>query len=319
VVSHDFGPVDYGRTYSISFPVRNGGDFPLHLTITRKSCTCGEVAINPELLPPGQNGDLSMRWTPQPGQVGPVNLSAEVSTSDPQRPKLRMEILGQVEPLVALWPEDWFDIDFKQLQPGQPAQREVTVYSARLDRFGLAARTSHPGLVVSTKPLPADAAVGDRRARCGYVVSVRTTDALPRGYFRETLTLDVNSGPTRQITLPIYGQVETGAVHVVPTEIEFKTPRLADGESQRVQVRFLVPSAEDKVTVARCEPTFLTADAPQAIRKGLWQFSVRIPANDVAAVKLQPDRFFEGRIVLRTSAAAAPEVPVRVKWNPPDP
>src|SRR5262249_25120253 len=148
---------------------------------------------------------------------------------------------------------------------------------------------------------------------------LRSTDKLPKGYFREILHLNVTGTHARQITLPIYGEVETGAVRVVPQQVEFKKPRVTEADSQRVQVQFVVPSDREKVEIARVEPAFLVVAAPRPLRKGLWEFTVQIPADNADAAKLQPDGFFEGRIVLRTSAAAAAEVPLRVRWVEPRP
>src|SRR5262249_1924234 len=118
------------------------------------------------------------------------------------------------------------------------------------------------------------------------------------------------------IVMPVYGEVETGAVRVVPNVIEFRTPRLKEGENVKVMLQFLVPSDDDRVELVRVEPSFLQAEPPKMVRKGLWQMAVRIPRENPEAEKRQPDNFFEGQLVLKTSAPAAPDVPVRIKWQP---
>jgi hypothetical protein len=312
--SYDFGEVDFTRPYTHTFSVANTGTAPLKLTLTRKSCHCAEVMLPPGDVAPGEKGPVTLRWVPIPGQAGNYTLAADFETNDPQTPRLRFEVKGQVNPLIRVWPEDWFEIDFRQIHPGRPQERQIKVFSTSLSAFDLQATASHPGLEVSTSPLPPDSRVGDHRAASGYAVTVRSTDRLPKGYFRETLRLAVGGEHARQITLPVYGDVETGAVRVAPQEVEFKKPRLTDEDSKRVRVQFLVPSESEKVEITRAEPSFLVVGTPQRLKNGLWEFTVQIPAGNAEAAKLQPDGFFEGRIVLRTSAAAAAEVPLRVRW-----
>jgi hypothetical protein len=312
--SHDFGEVDFARPYAHTFPVANTGTAPLKLTLSRKSCYCAEVTPPAEDIAAGAQGSVVLRWVPIPGQAGNYTLAAEFDTDDPQTPRLRLEVKGQVNPLIRVWPEDWFEIDFRQIQPGRPQERQVKVFSTSLPAFDLRATASHSGLEVSASPLPPESRVGDHRAASGYVITLRTTDRLPRGYFRETLRLTVSGAHAREMVLPVYGDVETGVVRIVPQEVEFKKPRLTEEDSKRVRVQFLVPSDGDRVEIAQAEPGFLVVGTPRPLKKGLWEFTVQIPADNAEAAKLQPNGFFEGRIVLRTSSAAAAEVPLRVRW-----
>ena len=70
----------------------------------------------------------------------------------------------------------------------------------------------------------------------------------------------------------------------------------------------------NRFTVERCEPAFLRCDAPKQLKPGLWEFTVRLPADNADAAKHQPDGTFEGRILLRTSQSKN-SVPVKVKWT----
>jgi hypothetical protein len=317
--SYDHGEVDYARPYTHAFAVRNTGDETLRLTLARKSCKCAEVQVPADGIPPGGKGQVQLGWVPIPGQYGSYALAAELETNDPKQPHLRLEVRGQFNPVVRIWPENWSEIDFQQIQPGQLADREIKVFSSRLASFGLEATASHPGLKVSMRKLDEGTQVGDQTVRAGYAVKVTTSPELPKGYFRETLLLTIKADDTRQVALPVYGDVASGALRVVPAEVEFKKPKITEADSQKVQVQFLVPSDQESVAIARFEPAFLVIDTPRPLKRGLWQFTVRIPANDPEAAKQQAGGFVEGKIVLKTSAASAPEFPIRVKWVRPGP
>src|SRR5262245_47644598 len=171
----DHGEVDYSRPYSHAFSVTNTGDEPLRLTLERKSCKCTEVQIPADGIPPGGQGHVTLGWVPIPGQYGAYALAADLGSNDPQHPRLRLEVHGQLNPTVRIWPEDWAEVDFHQIQPGQVLERELKVFSTKLASFELQATASHPGLKVSTRPLAEGAQVGDHAVRSGYVVSLKTS------------------------------------------------------------------------------------------------------------------------------------------------
>jgi hypothetical protein len=316
--SYDLGDVDFAQPYPHSFKVKNAGGTPLRLKVARKSCTCAEVVAPAEAVEPGKEDKVTVTWVPIPGQAGSHTLSAELETNDPQKPLLRLELKAHVTPTVRIAPEDWSMIDFGQLRPGEVQQREIKVFSTVLPEFDLEPSVSHTGLKATVTPLPPGSDVGGLKARCGYGVTVRTSNELPKGYFRETLTLTVRGKQERRIVLPVYGDIETGAVLVSPREVEFKRPYVTDADTQKVHVQFIVPSDKESVEVASWEPNFLVVGKPQPVKKGLWEFTVSIPRDNPEAVKYQAGGFLEGRILLRTSSANAAEVPIRVKWIRPD-
>lgn len=313
------GAVDFARANEHAFQVRNGGDQPLRLTLLRKSCSCGDVRV-PEMLAPGEEGRIVVRWAPIPGKVGPYVLSAEVEANDPHRPRLHLELKGQVEPLVRIAPEDLSYVDFGRLRPGQAATRELKVFSTKLEHFALDARIEgdRPGLKVQTTPLERGSLVGDARAASGYSLTLRSA-LLPPGYLRETLVLTVQAAgeSPRRIELPVYGEVDNGVVQVTPAEVAFDRPRVTEADSKKALIQFLVPADGQKVEVLRCEPAFLSAGAQPLGRPGQWQLTVRLPANQSEAARYQADGFFEGRVLLKVSGMAEP-MAVRVKWVRPE-
>jgi hypothetical protein len=314
----DAGEVDNTSTYERSFPVTNAGDAPLHLTLTRRSCSCGEIHA-PEAIGPGETGAVVFRWTPPPTASGPTTLAAELATDDPQVPSLRLEVRSVARPRVRVTPHDLSFLDLGPVRRGTPAARAITVYAPALEEFGLEATLSEPGLRVSKDPLPAGSEVEGTRARSGYRVLVQTTDKLPPGYVRDNLVLTVTppgEAPHR-LELPVYAAAENPAFVVTPEEIAFAKPRVADGDGKTVRVQFTVPADTDTLEVAGVEPTFLRATPPTSRGRGLWEFRVILPENHPDAARFQQDRFFEGRITLRSSAVPG-TVPVRVKWVPPE-
>jgi hypothetical protein len=212
---------------SYTFTLTNEGNQPLQPEVEKKSCSCAEVQLPPAPIPPGQHGDVTLRWAPTPNQSGPVALSVDLHTNDPQTPLLQLEVKALANPLIRLSPENRAFVDFDQLQPGKSSERQVKVFSTRLAHFDLQARTSHPGLTVTTAPLAAESEVEGVRARSGYALVVKTTDKLPGGYFTENLLLTVQppGESARTIEVPVYGESRSGKFTLGPQEVQFQKPR----------------------------------------------------------------------------------------------
>lgn len=311
--THDAGETNYGETRTCPFRVGNSGTAPLRLTLDRRSCSCGEVDVPAEEIPPGGEGTVTIRWSPIPGNVGPYRLTAEVQTNDPETPLIRFEVQGKIVPLVRVLPESWSFIDFSTINPRQVAERELKLISDKLDAFEVKVSASHPGLKWTVSKLEPESGEGGFRA--GHAVKLKTSAELPAGYFRETLTFAITTadGKNWNVSIPVYGEVENGVIQVRPREIAFRKPSVREADSKKAHVQFIVPSDDETVEVVKCEPAFLKCDAPKRLKAGLWELTIHLPADNADAAKYQPDSFFEGKILLKVSGSKEP-VPVRVKW-----
>jgi len=320
----DAGEVDFSVPSESRFPVRNTGGEPLLLTLVGKSCFCTDAVVPAEPLAPGQEGAVHVRWTPIPGKSGQQRVHVDLETNDPTRPTVRLAVTGVVNPLIRIAPEDASYIDFYRLEPGAVKPRELKVFSTKLSKSDLDAKVDSPALVVTMNKLELDAnsRIGDARPTCAYSVLIETTPQLPPGSFTTDLVLTLRPPglPPREVRMRIYGVVANGIFKVLPDEIEFKTPRLADGDARKVRVQFVDPSKKQTLKIVRVDPTFVQCDEPRLLHgaPGQWEFTARIPASNTEAAKLQADGFFEGQVVLQASGTNA-QIPVRVKWNPPEP
>ncbi|HMF12208.1 MAG TPA: DUF1573 domain-containing protein [Gemmataceae bacterium] len=321
--TRDAGEVDFSIPSERKFTVRNVGDEPLVLTLTGKSCFCTDATV-PEPIAPGQEGVVAVRWTPIPGKSGSHRVFAEFETNDRRKPTVRLEVTGVVNPLIRIAPEDLSYIDFYRLEPGAVKPRELKVFSTKLSAFDLEARTDLPALKVTKTKLEVDESsrIGDAKPRCAYSVLLETTPQLPSGSFATdlVLTLKPPDVAAREIRMRVYGVVANGIFKVLPEDVEFKTPRLADGEVQKVRVQFLDPGKKQTLKIVRVEPAFVQCDGPRLLpgAAGQWEFTASVPPKNADAARVQANRFFEGQIVLQASGSDA-QIPVRVKWNPPEP
>lgn len=319
----DVGEADFSVPYECKFPLRNGGGEPLTLTLVSKSCSCLESTV-PAEIGPGQDDTILVRWTPIPGQVGDYRAAWEIATNDPAKPTLHLEVTGTVSPLVHVAPENLSYIDFDRLEPGAKRQFTLTVYSTKLPAFDLEAQSTSPGIKVTKTALAAENldSVHNSKATAAYSVLLETTPQLPTGSSFSDLLLKIKApgDKERTMTMRIYAVVSNSLFKVMPDEVAFTKPRLADGDMQKVRVQFFDPAKQHSLKIVKCEPAFVQCDTPRALpgAPGQWEFAVRIPPKNPDAAKVQPDQFFEGVVVLGASESDM-QVPVRIKWIPPQP
>lgn len=309
---------DTAKTYDFAFPFTNNGDQPLELKLVKKSCSCTVVEMPKEPIAPGKTANVVFHWSPLPTTTPFYVSAADVDTNDPN-PKMRhvhLEMRARVDPIIRFWPRLPY-LDFLTLRPGQTGRMTLRVYSTKLPAFDLEA-TASPALAITKEKLPPGAPVEDVQALAGYELTLKTTDQLPPNYFRDDLVVTVKvpgQEAPQKFTLPVYALRETGAFTVIPSQIEFHKSLVTDADTKKVVVKFLAPSDNESVEVVKAEPAFLKTTAPVKVRPGEWRFEVALPADNPEAAKYQPDRFLEGRIVLKLSGTPG-EVPVRVKWEP---
>ncbi len=321
------GEVEYGLQRDYVFRIQNTGGSPLTLTTTHKSCQCAESEV-PESIAPGQEGAVKIRWGPIPGGknsvgVGNTPWKLKVQTNEPR--ELTFLVKANIKSKVrVLLPDRKSFIDFGDtpLQPGMVYTREVKVFSPDLINFNLEARCSVEGFTVVKTPLPPDSRIGDTIARSGYVVSLSSTNKLPPGYIHGelTLTMTAEGEPDRKIAVDVYANRSNSDFKVATEggQIVFKNPTITAGESKDVLIQFDVPSPGDKLELVSFEPKWLMVAAPvRKNDKGLWQISVRIPADNAEARAWQALHFMEGQIVLKSNRTASP-VAIRLTWDPPE-
>jgi hypothetical protein len=321
--TQECGAVDFSIPHEFQFKVANTGDEPLHLAVIKKSCLCADVRL-PEDIAPDKEGTVTLIWTPIPGAPpGSETITCDLATNDPQKPNIRLEIKGMIDPLVRFYPEDVNIIDFDQLEQGQPSTREIKVFSTKLSDFKLTAKLTDPrGMKVIATPLELEehTRYGSAAPKSAYSVVVNATSDLGPGYYRADLllTIEAKGQPTRTITLPVHAEVSNRVFSVTPSKVLFDKAKVTEEDTKKAVVQFFNPSKPRTLRIVKHQPKFLQCELREVNSKaGTWMLTVRLPANNAEAAKFQADDYFEGSIVLQASDSPV-EVPVRVRWKPED-
>jgi Protein of unknown function (DUF1573) len=97
----DFGEIAYGDIFTHDFKVKNMGDAELKITRIATSCACTSAKIDKDILAPGEEATLSVRY--ESGMMSGDHAKGEqeriiyVKSSDPVHPQVEATIKGYVK------------------------------------------------------------------------------------------------------------------------------------------------------------------------------------------------------------------------------
>lgn len=96
--THDFGALRSDQPTEYAWPFHNDGDAPLTILGTRPSCGCTATTLSDEPVPPGGTGHLRVTFDPA-GMEGSIRKTLAVVSDDPERSRMLLTILAEVEPV----------------------------------------------------------------------------------------------------------------------------------------------------------------------------------------------------------------------------
>lgn len=103
-LEHNFGSILQGQTVQDTFRFQNSGDDILEILSVRTSCGCTAALLSARRLAPGEVGELSIKFDSQ-GFRGNVHKTIEITTNDPNQPRVVFSLKGTVELEIFASPE----------------------------------------------------------------------------------------------------------------------------------------------------------------------------------------------------------------------
>jgi hypothetical protein len=95
---HDFGTVKQGDVVTTEIAVRNRGDGNVKIESVSTSCGCTTARVRPEVIPPGSEGKLLIRYdSGSHPDKGRIRRHIYVATNDPNQEELEVVITANVQ------------------------------------------------------------------------------------------------------------------------------------------------------------------------------------------------------------------------------
>ena len=209
--THDFGSSEMDQEFQHVFEIKNTGQAELTLKKGTTSCSkCTSFEVDKLRLKPNEVAKATVKWKIL-NEVPEFRQSATITTNDPRRPEVQLNVTGKVVRRFAMEPSETWIIG--EVLEGQPKEFIGMITSAVTDKFEIESVTcSNPKLTLNWAPL-SEEKLAELKIKKGYEVKTVLSPDIPVGPFKETIVA------TLLTPEPITRKVETTAKRSGPLQI----------------------------------------------------------------------------------------------------
>jgi hypothetical protein len=294
VRSYNFGNIARGAKAEYAFELTNLYLEDVHIASVHVTCGCTTARIEKELLKTYEKGTIIAHINSD-RFLGNQGSAITVTIDKPQYAQVQLHVKVHIFSDVLLEPSS---VSFGGVAQGNSAERTIAVrYTGRGDWQIAEVRSGNPHL---------SGAVTETSREGGRVTydlkAVLDKDA-PAGYVREYLWLITNDPRTKEIPVPVEGQVQ-GAIAVSPSSLFLGVVQPGQKVTKQLVVRGQKPF---RIASIRADCQCLQATVPKAGEaKSLYVVPVTFSAGErtgkiTQVVHIETD---SGQIVLEVPAYA---------------
>lgn len=120
----DVGTIPREGIYTTEFKVYNRGKTNLEITRVQSACGCVKASLvdNKKVVPPGDHALISVKINPRAIHGFESRKSVTIYSTDPERSKVRIDVLAKIDPEFALEPPE---LDFGEVRKGTPIESAI--------------------------------------------------------------------------------------------------------------------------------------------------------------------------------------------------
>ena len=298
VNSIDFGRVPQHQLFTREVVISNRGDAELLLTEVYTSCSCTELVLAAERVPPGGQTLLTVNFHSR-DLSGENNKTIEISSNDPERSLVEIPVLAFVAAPILVEPADR-NLDFGKVQRGELPRLEAAI---RVDGRPSLALTLGP---VDAKRFEVMLERGAGADRHLLVVGLKA-DAVA-GPFRQLLRLATDDPRMPSLDFTLSGTV-LGDLETAPDRLNFRYVVPGQALSKDIVVRAKSPGLAFRVTEAKVDLPGLAVELLADGSDG--EAKLRVTGKAVAAddsLALAGQGRVKGSLRIFTNRAEEPEL-----------
>jgi hypothetical protein len=214
----DFGVGERNTPQQHEFEIRNDGNAPLKIDVAHTTCKCTVADLAKQELAPGESTKVRLEWEAK-GYLDEFTQSAELHTSDPAQPILRLTIHGRIIQTVRPEPEE---IQLPSLSVNEDATATVKLYGFTDQPIKILEHTfdnpdqrDHFSLDIA--PLAPEDLTKVADAKQGYLLTLHVKSGLPVGPLTQTLRLKTNIPTASTIEIPIHLTISSDISFILAT------------------------------------------------------------------------------------------------------
>lgn len=195
-----FGRIAEGNKTEHSFRFQNTGDAPLIISKVSSACGCTAALLSSKELLPGEWGEVKTVFNSK-GYRGPVTLSIQVYSNDPDQPRTLFRLQGEVYNELRVMPAR---LKFSSSKDNRPFTATINLRNDGSSTLFLS------DLKTTGEELQAE--LSDPRLAPGQTVQIviRLTPRADRSRYAGYVTLRTSSPRTPSVRIPITAAMEAG-------------------------------------------------------------------------------------------------------------
>lgn len=317
--AHDFGPVLQGEVEEHTFRIENTGDQDLDINFMRPNCGCavarmmyGDPPVEIEIpknfligsrplvtLKPNEHLDVEVRYDSSGQPPRTLRKHIEVLSSDPNTPRLQLELVAHVQLSVTIQPRE---IKFDYVPRGVGATTETIVRAAPDFAFELTG--------VENQDAVFSAAIDPLEEKDGKAWRVKVTIAkdAPVGNHSTTLLLRNDHERLDPLKLVVTAAVSPPVRFDTKNQfnsqlLDFKRITAGHAHSRQIVVTNMDPSVPYRITGVEVDSPvkeFVTTEV-ETVEEGV-SYKVNVTVSEQIDA-----RFFKGTIRILADHPEAPE------------
>ena len=329
---YDFGVGERNTPQHHEFEIRNDGDAPLKIEVAHTTCKCTVAELVKEQLAPGESTKVRLEWEAK-GYLDEFTQSAELHTSDPAHPILRLTIHGRIIQTVRPEPEE---IQLPSLSANEDATATVKLYGFTEEPLEILEHSfdnpdQREHYALDVVPLTAEDVAEVADAKQGYLLTLHVKSGLPVGPLTQTIRLKTNVPTASTIEIPVHLTISsdisfiraTGGRGFNPEKNLLALGKLKSAKGAKAKLYIFVKGPyRDSTTIEieSVEPEEVLQvklGEPVALGNGAlirYPLEIEIPPGQAPLNRQGGEQGKLGKIVFRTTHPEAKEVRLFVQF-----
>jgi len=240
----NFGKVYKGENVEHIYQFENKGNDTLKITRVKPSCGCTAAVLTNNTIPPGETGEIKATFKTA-SYGGKIKKSITVSSNDPDTPRQKLTISGEVIEDITIKPRN---INFGSIQADVPSDKTISV--SIKSQSGPDFKIEK---ITASKPFVITSIAEERDGE--YTVDVTLKDYHKIGRFSGRITLQTNNTKQKKADISFYGDIE-GDITTYPKRVYYGNIVSGKESTQKLFVKMNKDNL--KITDIKISPDFLS-------------------------------------------------------------
>ena len=220
---YNFGQIYKGQKIEHVYTFENRGKDILEIKKVKTSCGCTAAILTTDTILPGETGEIRAIFS-SGSASGNIKKSITVSSNDPDTPKYRLTIFGEIIKDLIIKPEH---IDFGSVCTGEKTSKTVSIKSQTEPDFKIKK-------ITPSTPFVDAKIVGEENGE--YLIKIALKHNSEIGSFSGGIYLETNSQIESKVNIPFFGEI-AGDISTYPKKIYYGSVVKGKELSQKLYVK----------------------------------------------------------------------------------